>query len=329
MEDIQLDEIAVSKTIKKEFPGFSEEEYVAIANLVMGARSLAPIKKMYQDDPDAFKDRVDSEVKRGVGSTVLTTKNMSTQRKGMMAASYDLENQVSVKEDIEALFNGEELSEEFKQKAETIFETAIESKTAEIETIVEERYNELAEQYNEYLLEQYAEKVDRYIDYVVENWMTQNELAIESGLKSEITEGFISGLKDLFDSNYVDVPESKLDLVEDMNGRINDLQNRLDEQMDVNVELKEMNKNLQVKHILNEELEGLTDTEKEKIATLAEGISFNTIQDYQEKLAVLKESYLTTEVKEEKQDEQISDLTEEYSPDMSRYLRTLNRYKTS
>jgi len=326
MEDIQLDEVAVAKQIKKEFPGFTDEEYVAISNMVMGARSLAPIKKMYKDDEQAFRDRVKADVDRGVGNTVLTTKNMSRK---MMAASYDLENELSVKEDIEALFNGEELSEEFKQKAETIFEAAIESKTTEIESLVEQRYQEIAEEYGEYLLNEYAEKVDLYIDYVVENWMSQNELAIESGLKSEITEGFLTGLKDLFDSNYVDVPQSKLDLVEDMNDRLQDLQNRLDEQIDVNVELKEMNKNLKVRHILNEELEGLTDTEKEKITSLAEGINFTTIEDYQEKLAVLKESYLSKEVQEEQQDEQISDLTEEYSPDMSRYLRTLNRYKTS
>ena len=203
----------------------------------------------------------------------------------------------SMQEDISALMDGEQLSEDFVVKATTIFEAAVVSRT---EAIVEEIENELFEQFEEAvetIKEELATKVDDYLNYMVEQWVKENELAIQSGLKSEIVEDFITGLKDLFEQHYIDIPTDKVDVVEELTAKVEELENSLNEQIQTSVELtKELNEAKKVEAI-HAVCEGLTQTQVEKLKSLAEGVEFTTEEEFAGKLETLKESYFKAEVK--------------------------------
>jgi hypothetical protein len=203
----------------------------------------------------------------------------------------------SMQEDIVALMSGEQLSEDFVSKATTIFEAAVVSRT---EAIVEEIEGALLEQFDEAvesIKEELAGKVDDYLNYMVQEWVTENELAIQSGLKSEIVEDFIAGLKDLFEAHYIDIPADKVDVVEELTAKVAELEDSLNEQIKSSVELqKELNeaKKIEAVHAV---CEGLTQTQVEKLKSLAEGVEFSTEEEFASKLETLKESYFKAEVK--------------------------------
>ena len=198
----------------------------------------------------------------------------------------DLE--IDVKDDMDALVGGEDLSEEFKTKAATIFETAV---SAKVISEVNQRVEELEEQYVQEITEAkeehkstMTEKVDGYLNYVVEEWMTENELAVEKGIRSELVEDFMTGLKTLFTEHYIDIPEEKVDLVDDLFGKVEDLEQKLDESINNNVEMKKELAEFKKEDTLREVSKDLADTEKEKLGKLAEGIDFEDEQQYTEKL---------------------------------------------
>ena len=198
---------------------------------------------------------------------------------------------IDITADVEALVDGEELSEEFKEKAATIFEAAVKSKTREeVTRIVEEQQIAIAEEVNEYK-EALAEKVDQYLDYVVEEWMKENELAIERGLKGEIAEDFISGLKQLFEDHYIDVPDEKYDVLEAQSEKIAELEEQLNSIMEQNIEMKTANSELVREQVILEAASDLSDTQFEKFKSLTEEIDFNDQDTFREKLGTLKESY--------------------------------------
>jgi hypothetical protein len=207
---------------------------------------------------------------------------------------------IDITADVEALVDGEELSEEFKEKAATIFEAAVKSKTREeVTRIVEEQQIAIAEEVNEYK-EALAEKVDQYLDYVVEEWMKENELAIERGLKGEIAEDFISGLKQLFEDHYIDVPDEKYDVLEAQSEKIAELEEQLNNIMEQNIEMKGVNSELVREQVIAEVASDLTSTEIEKFASLVEDVEFTSEDSYRSKLDTLKESYFPkTEMLEE------------------------------
>ena len=207
---------------------------------------------------------------------------------------------IDITADVEALVDGEELSEEFKEKAATIFEAAVKSKTREeVTRIVEEQQIAIAEEVNEYK-EALAEKVDQYLDYVVEEWMKENELAIERGLKGEIAEDFISGLKQLFEDHYIDVPDEKYDVLEAQSEKIAELEEQLNNIMEQNIEMKGVNSELVREQVITEVASDLTNTEIEKFASLVEDVEFTSEDSYRSKLDTLKESYFPkTEMLEE------------------------------
>ena len=207
---------------------------------------------------------------------------------------------IDITADVEALVDGEELSEEFKEKAATIFEAAVKSKTREeVTRIVEEQQIAIAEEVNEYK-EALAEKVDQYLDYVVEEWMKENELAIERGLKGEIAEDFISGLKQLFEDHYIDVPDEKYDVLEAQSEKIAELEEQLNNIMEQNIEMKGVNSELVREQVIAEVASDLTVTEIEKFASLVEDVEFTSEDSYRSKLDTLKESYFPkTEMLEE------------------------------
>ena len=203
----------------------------------------------------------------------------------------------SYSEDIDALMQGEELSEEFKDKAATIFEAAV---VARATPIVEEIQAELMEQFEvalEEVKEEMAAKVDDYLNYMVQEWMSDNELAIETGLKAEITEEFIEGLRNLFVEHYIDIPTEKVDIVEEMTSKLEELEDALNEQINKGIELsKELNEQKKIEAIYTA-CEGLSQTQVEKLKALAEGVEFTTEEEFADKLSTLKESYFKAEVK--------------------------------
>jgi hypothetical protein len=208
---------------------------------------------------------------------------------------YD-EVQAQVKEDINALLAGENLSEEFVAKATTIFEAAVLTRVLNIKEQLEESLVLEYENAVEELKEDFATKIDDYLSYVIEQWMAKNELAIESGLRAEIVEDFISGLKDLFTENYIDIPEEKVDVVEEMATQVEELELKLNEQIERNIEFKkELNEHKKIEAI-HTVCEGLTQTQVEKIKALAENVEYTTEEEFAEKLVTIKESYFPSTI---------------------------------
>jgi len=198
---------------------------------------------------------------------------------------------ISVKEDVEALVDGEDLSEEFKNKAAAIFEAAVKSKIRSEVERMENDYQDTKKQETDTFKEELTEKVDTYLNYVVEEWTKENELAIERGLKGEIAEDFISGLKQLFEDHYIDVPDEKYDVLEAQSEKISELEEKLNETIQKNVELNGSKNNLVREQVISEVSEDLADTEIEKFKDLTKDVEFGDEESFREKLDVLKESY--------------------------------------
>ena len=242
-------------------------------------------------------------------------------------AEYDIE------EDVNALLAGEELSEEFQEKARTIFETAINSKVATIKEELEAQYeekfvSELAEAIVE-TKEELTTRVDSYLEYVAEEWFTENQLAIETALKTEMTESFISGMKELFEAHYVNIPDEKYDVLESMVEKLDDMETKLNEQIEKNVSLNARLSESVADGILAQVSEGLAQTQKEKLASLSESVEFESEVQYREKLETLKESYFSDKkapkaAKTETLSEGVESGYESYSNSMAAYLKTLS-----
>jgi len=195
------------------------------------------------------------------------------------------------KEHMEILFSGEELSEEFQEKATTIFEAAISTRINEIEEELREDHDKVVTENVESIRKELTERLDDYLGYVVEEWMETNELAIERGIRGDIAENFIHGLKGLFESCYVDVPNEKYDLIDGMATKIEQLEGQVNEEMENNISLRKSILEHRCEEVFNETTEGLVDTEVEKLRSLAEGVEFESEEQYKDKLNILKESY--------------------------------------
>ena len=238
-----------------------------------------------------------------------------------------------VKEDIDALMNGEELSEEFRQKATTIFEAAVMTRVNEELARIEEEFDSRLEEEIEKSKEGLVEHVNGYLDYVVEQWMAQNELALERGMKSEIVEGFIGGLKGLFEEHYIDIPEEKFDVLGSLEEQVAALEEKLNEQVAVNIEMNKALGEMQRAEIVAEISEGLADTEVEKLKGLAEELSFEDVESFKNKVQTIRENYFTTkaqaDIKSVVTDAPVDQLTEDkkLDPVMAAYTSVLNRNK--
>ena len=235
-----------------------------------------------------------------------------------------------IDEDVEALLSGEEeLSEEFREKAKLVFEAALHAKTKEIQSALEEHYAvALAEEIEEIKLE-LTERVDSYLEYVASEWLEENALAVESGLKTEITESFIAGMKGLFEEHYVSMPEEKYDVLESMVEKLDEMETKLNEQIQRNVALNAKLAESAADRILNQVSEGLALSQKDKLASLAESVEFESENDYYQKLVTLRESYFprnagipaneTENLTEEANFQEVN-----HSPSMDAYLRALS-----
>ena len=239
---------------------------------------------------------------------------------------------VDVSDDVNALLEGTELSEEFAEKATTIFEAAIKAKLSEeYDKIVEHFANEAAEKIFAAQSE-LAEEVNGTVNYAVTQWLEENQLAVDRGIKNEITEDFMIGLKSLFEEHYISIPDEKVDVVEGMADSIREMEAKLDEQVKANVKLQSRLNETARKNIVNEVSDGLADTQKDKLAALAEGVEFTTEEEFSKKVKTIKESYFTektvtqSEVADETPVEGASD--PEVSPAMAQYLDAMNRWNS-
>jgi len=242
-----------------------------------------------------------------------------------VVAEYDIE------EDVTALLQGEELSEEFQEKARTIFETAITAKVAEVKESLEARYSEVLAEEVEDIKKELNERVDSYLEYVAEEWFTENQLAVEAGLKTEMTESFLTGMKSLFEEHYVTIPEEKYDVLESMVEKLDDMETKLNEQIEKNVSLNKRLAESVADGIVDQVSEGLAQTQKEKLASLAESVEFESEESYREKLETLKESYFPSKgvspsAKKENISEGVDSSPESVQGSMAAYLKTLSTF---
>ena len=291
-------------------------------NVGLPAPSATPVKTPGQSEETA----VDTE------SVIEETPEVTDE----VVQEVTQEEEYDIEEDVNALFGGEELSEEFKAKAKTIFEAAIGSKTKDIKEALETEYAEKIAEATEDLKVSLQERIDSYLEYVAEEWLTENELAVEAGLKTEMTESFLGGMKSLFEEHYVTIPEDKYDVLESMVDKLDDMETKLNEQIDKNINLNKRLAESVADGILESVSEGLASTQKEKLASLAESVEFESETEYREKLEVLKESYFarTTTESAKKTTKAAQTLSEgvdstkaPVAGGMEQYVRALGNFK--
>ena len=241
------------------------------------------------------------------------------------------EEEIDIEGDVQALLEGEELSEEFQEKARTIFEAAIKTKVTEIKENLETAYQQALVEELETIKEGLTERVDSYLEYVADEWIQENALQVEHGLKTEMTESFLEGMKSLFEEHYVTIPEDRYDVIESMVDKLDEMENKLNEQIDRNVALNRRLAESTSDVIFSEVAEGLALSQKDKFASLAENVEFESEADYREKLVTLKKSYFPeqkstqSETTETISEGVITESTQQVTGRMESYLSTLGR----
>ena len=241
--------------------------------------------------------------------------------------------EVNIEDDVNALLGGEELSEEFREKAKLVFETALNSKVSEVQEALEAKYQETLEEKIEAEKASLSERVDSYLEYVADEWFTENALAVEQGLKTDMTESFLGGMRSLFEEHYVSIPEEKYDVLESMVEKLDDMETKLNEQIEKNINLNSRLGESVADGIISSVSEGLASTQKEKLASLAESVEFESEESYREKLETLKESYFTSQVSPTAKSENLSEGVdsaegaESHSNAMNAYLKSISAFK--
>ena len=258
-------------------------------------------------DMDADKKKKDEMAKKmNAMKSPMNAMKKPMNAMANMQSSYKEESELDIKADVDALIGDADLSEEFKQKAATIFETAIKAKVKEESQRLQGEYETKLQEDTETHKAELVEKVDSYLNYVVEEWMQENKIAIERGIKGEIAEDFIGGLKKLFEDHYIDVPDEKYNVLEDQASKIEDLEKKLNEEINKNVELNKSNGELKKEEIIAKSSEDLTDVQKEKFNKLAEEVEYSNEEDFTTKVKTIKESYFGK--KEEAKTSEIDDV---------------------
>jgi len=250
-------------------------------------------------------------------------------------AEEEVIEEINIEDDVNALLGGEELSEEFREKAKLVFETALNSKVSEVKEALEVKYQETLEEKIAEEKTALSERVDSYLEYVADEWFTENTLAVEQGLKTELTESFLSGMKGLFEEHYVSIPDDKYDVLESMVEKLDDMETKLNEQIEKNVSLNSRLGESVANGILESVSDGLAATQKEKLASLAESVEFESEESYREKLETLKESYFASKGTPTSNTENLSEGVDNavgsasHSPSMDAYLKSLSAFKKS
>ena len=350
-QEVELDE-AAEVVDEAHDPKNAEAQSVASVDAAGDATKTAPKRKGDKSNSEPMPKTKAGMVNAMYGKLQAMKKtDLQASYKSMMGEEVEMEDDVVVsehKEDLQALIANEEgLAEGFKEKAATIFEAAVNSKVneavskkeAELEATIAERVTALEEQYATEIEEglnetrgELVEKIDSYLNYVVETWMEENKLAVEAGLRTEIAETFMNNLKDLFTESYIEVPESKIDLVDDLVEQVEELENQLNSQTEKNMQMSESVKSMKKEVCIREASKDLAETQVEKLRSLAESVDFTTEEDFASKISTLKESYFaqkpveTTEASVEMVNESVveeeADETE-ISSNMDKYLSAL------
>ena len=304
---------------KLKTPGASLKQVKDVVN--KGAKPADPMKGMKENEE--VSDEVIEEEEVATDEVVAETAVEETP-------------EVDIEEDVNALFGGEDLSEEFKEKAKLVFETALNSKVSEVKEALEAKYSETLEERIAEEKSALSERVDNYLEYVADEWFSENALAVEQGLKTDMTESFLTGMRSLFEEHYVTIPEEKYDVLESMVEKLDDMETKLNEQIEKNVSLNGRLGESVASGILDQVSDGLAATQKEKLASLAESVEFESEEKYREKLGVLKESYFARTTNESAKEvskaqtlsEGIDSTTAPVSSGMESYLNALGSFKT-
>jgi len=303
---------------KLKTPGATLKQVKDVVN--KGAKPADPMKGMKEDEE--IVDEVIEEEE--VTTDEVVAEEETTE-----------EVEVDIEEDVNALFGGEDLSEEFKEKAKLVFETALNSKVSEVKEALEAKYQETLEERIAEEKTALSERVDNYLEYVADEWFTENALAVEQGLKTDMTESFLSGMKSLFEEHYVTIPDDKYDVLESMVEKLDDMETKLNEQIEKNVSLNSRLGESVANGILESVSEGLASTQKEKLASLSESVEFESEESYREKLETLRESYFSSKAKSPAaKSDTISEGVDsadaaDVSGSMNAYLKTLSAFKQS
>jgi len=299
-------------------PGATLSQVKNVVN--KGAKSADPMKKMSEEAEDEEEEATEEDLE---AEEALETEAEEGEE--------EVEEEFNVEEDVNALLEGEELSEEFQEKARTIFEAAIKTRVAEIKEQLQGQYEESLVEQVQGIKEELTDRVDAYLEYVADEWFQENALAVEHGLKTEMTESFLAGMKGLFEDHYVTIPEDKYDVIESMVDKLDEMEAKLNEQIERNVALNRRLAESVDDVIFAEVTEGLALSQKDKLASLAENVEFESEADYREKLVTLRESYFPTNAGTQRDNSE--NLSEENSSSnyqpvsglMESYLQTLNR----
>tara|TARA_S200002703_G_scaffold121580_1_gene107456 strand:- start:1180 stop:2235 length:1056 start_codon:yes stop_codon:yes gene_type:complete len=292
---------------------FAEPKVKTVRDVVnRGAKAAEPMQSL------SAGDQVEIEDEQEVVAEAPATEEEVVEE----APSIDIE------EDLSALFGGEELSEEFQNKARTIFEAAVTSKVTAVQEEMAAQYEATLSEHLEEVKTELVERVDAYLEYVSEEWVTENKIEVEHGLKTEMTESFLQGMKGLFEDHYVHIPEEKYDVLENMVSKLDEMEGRLNEQIEANISLNKRLGETTADGIFREVTEGLAVTQKEKLYALSEGVEFEGEESYREKLVTLKESYFPSDpAKAPAKTETLSEGVEAGSVDVSNsmqnYLKAL------
>jgi hypothetical protein len=277
----------------------------AMPKLKEGSKETEKTPEDKEDQKEMAHMDADKKKKDEMAKMNAMKKPMAAMKEPMKAGYHKEESDLDIKADVDALVGDSDLSEEFKQKAATIFEAAIKAKVKEESQRLQGEYETKLKEDTETHKAELVEKVDSYLNYVVEEWMQENKIAIERGIKGEIAEDFIGGLKKLFEDHYIDVPDEKYNVLEDQASKIEDLEKKLNEEIEKNVKLNKDNGELKKEEIIAKSSEDLTDVEAEKFNKLAEEVEYSSEEDFTSKVKTIKESYFK---KEEVKSDDIDDV---------------------
>jgi len=298
-----------------------EPSLATVSDIVnKGAKPAEPMKKVKEENEEEIEEEIEED---------------STEEETSVSEEEEIEEspveEYDIEEDVNALLQGENLSEEFEERARTIFETAIKTKVAAIQEELKAEYESTLEEQVIIIKEELTDRVDAYLEYVCEEWITENQLAIEQGLKAEMTESFLSGMKGLFEDHYVSIPEEKYDVTTAMVEKLDEMEDKLNEQIKSNIALKQRLAESVADVIFSDVCEGLALSQKDKLASLAENVEFDSEDTYREKLVALRESYFPSNTGTQRDEsENISEssdaeISASVTPLMEGYLQTLTR----
>ena len=321
---------------KLNVPGSTLKQVKDVANSKAGKADPAPkgMKEEEEVEGETIAEDEVTETEATVEETVTdeeTVEEETTETEGEVVAEQEEVVEYDLEQDVSALLSGEDLSEEFQEKARTIFETAIKAKVAEVQEELKAQYESQLTEEVATIKESLTDRLDGYLEYVADEWMSENQLAVEAGLKADMSESFLQGMKGLFEEHYVNIPEEKYDVLNSMVEKLDEMEDKLNEQIQRNIALNQRLSESVADTIIADVAEGLAMSQKEKLTALAENVEFDGEESYREKLVTLRDSYFSENAGAQRDTSETisegtsSEVAEQPSGLMEAYLQTLNR----